>query len=89
MINWKLRFKNKVTLLALSTAVIAFVYQILGLFGVVPAVSEETITQLATMLINILAMVGIVADPTTAGLGDSARAMEYNAPYTEGVEANE
>ena len=88
MINWKLRLKNKTTLLALSVTVIAFVYQILGLFGVVPAVTEETVTQLVTMLINILAMLGIVVDPTTAGISDSNRAMEYENPYLEGDEIN-
>lgn len=88
MINWKLRLKNKTTLLTLSVTVIAFVYQILGLFNIVPPVNEETVTQLITMLINILAMVGIIVDPTTAGPGDSKRAMEYEVPYLEGDEIN-
>ena len=88
MINWKLRLKNKTTLLALCVTVIAFVYQILGLFNVVPYVSEDTITQLVTMLINILATLGIIVDPTTAGISDSNRALEYENPYMEGDEIN-
>lgn len=36
MINWKLRWKNKTTLLAITTAVIALVYQVLGLLGIAP-----------------------------------------------------
>lgn len=88
MINWKLRLKNKTTLLALCVTVIAFVYQILGLFNVVPSVSEDTITQLVTMLINILATLGIIVDPTTAGISDSNRALEYENPYMEGDEIN-
>ena len=90
MINWKLRFKNKATLLSLFVTVIAFVYQILGLFGIVPAISEDTVKQLIVMLIDILAMLGIIVDPTTAGLGDSTRAMEYDEPYVyvEGDEFN-
>lgn len=88
MINWKLRLKNKATLLTLSVTVIAFVYQVLGLFGIVPAISEETVTQLITMLINILAMLGIIVDPTTAGIGDSERALGYEIPYMKGDEIN-
>ena len=41
MINWKLRLKNKATLLAIVTAVIALIYQIHGMQGIVPAVSES------------------------------------------------
>lgn len=88
MINWKLRLKNKTTLLALCATIIAFVYQILGLFGVVPPITEESITQLVTMLINILAMLGIVVDPTTAGVSDSERALGYAEPRAEGDDIN-
>ena len=84
MINWKLRLKNKTTLLTLSVTVVAFIYQILGLFNVVPSVSEDTITQLVTMLINLLATLGIIVDPTTAGISDSNRALEYAEPYAGG-----
>ena len=80
-INWKLRFQNKVTLTAIVLAVIALVYQVLGIFGIVPAVSQDTIVQLAGAVINLLVLLGIVVDPTTEGLGDSDRAMTYEEPY--------
>ena len=78
MINWKLRLKNKATLLAIVTAVIALIYQILGMLGIVPAVSESEVTQAVGLVINILAMVGIVTDPTTQGVSDSNRALTYD-----------
>ena len=80
MINWKLRLKNKATLLAIVTAVIALIYQILGMLGIVPAVSESEGTQAVGLVINILAMVGIVTDPTTQGVSDSNRALTYDKP---------
>ncbi|MCC2231107.1 phage holin [Lachnospiraceae bacterium CLA-AA-H215] len=80
MINWKLRLKNKATLLAIVTAVIALIYQILGMLGIVPAVSESEVTQAVGLVINILAMVGIVTDPTTQGVSDSDRALTYDKP---------
>ena len=80
MINWKLRLKNKATLLEIVTAVIALIYQILGMLGIVPAVSESEVTQAVGLVINILAMVGIVTDPTTQGVSDSNRALTYDKP---------
>ena len=82
-IKWKLRLQNKATLIALVTAVIAFVYQILGFAGVVPPISESQIVECAGMLINILAMLGIVTDPTTAGVSDSEQALTYSEPKKE------
>ena len=79
-IKWKLRLQNKATLIALSTAIIAFIYQILGLIGITPSISESQIVECAGMLINILAMLGIVIDPTTAGVNDRAQALKYDEP---------
>lgn len=80
MINWKLRLKNKVTLLTLLLALIAFIYQVCGIFGIVIPVSQNTLTQIIALLINILAAFGIIVDPTTTGVSDSDRAMGYNEP---------
>lgn len=76
-INWKARFKNKTFIITFVTLVITFAYQVLGIFGVVPSISEETLVNVITMLVNILAFVGIVVDPTTDGFNDSDRAMLY------------
>lgn len=82
-INWKLRFQNKTTLTAIVLAVIALVYQILGIFGIVPAVSQDTIVQLAGAVINLFVLLGIVVDPTTHGVADSERAMGYDTPHKD------
>lgn len=79
-INWKLRGQNKVTLVSIMGVVIAFIYQVLGMFGIVPKVSENEIIHLFSMFIDILVAVGIVVDPTTKGLNDSDRAMGYQEP---------
>ena len=79
-INWKARFKNKAFILTFVTLIISFVYQILALFDVVPAVSEDVLVNVITIIVNILATLGVVLDPTTEGISDSDRAMTY---YTE------
>lgn len=76
-INWKLRYLNKTTLVALTTTTIAFIYQVLGIFGVVSPISQDTATTLIMTIINILAVLGIVIDPTTKGINDSVRAQGY------------
>ena len=79
-INWKVRFKNKTWLVTFLLAVLAFIYQILGMFDIVPPVTQDMATQLIAAVINILVAVGVVIDPTTAGAGDSQQALKYNEP---------
>ncbi len=78
--NWKLRLKNKATLIALIGTVVTFVYQILGIFNVVPPVSQDQITQIVGLALNILVGLGVIVDPTTKGVGDSALAKSYGEP---------
>lgn len=87
--NWKLRLQNKTTLVALIAAAVSLVYQVLGICGVVPRVSEDTILTVAGTLINALCLLGIVVDPTTKGIADSERAMNYNKPAEDGDELDE
>ena len=82
-INWKLRFQNKTTLTAIILALVALVYQALGLFGVVPKISQDELTTVIGMVINLLCLLGIVVDPTTDGVSDSARALTYDTPRAD------
>ena len=82
-INWKLRFQNKTTLTAIILALVALVYQVLGVFGVVPKISQDELTTVIGMVINLLCLLGIVVDPTTDGVSDSARALTYDKPRAD------
>ena len=82
-INWKLRLKNKTTLTALILGIVALVYQVLGVFGVVPKISQDELTTVIGMVINLLCLLGIVVDPTTDGVSDSARALTYDTPRAD------
>ena len=79
-INWSLRFKNKATLLALASACVVFVAQVATALGIQLPVSQEQAMALVTSLLTVLTALGVVVDPTTAGVGDSARALEYDEP---------
>ena len=82
-INWKLRFQNKTTLTAIILALVALVYQVLGLFDIVPKISQDELTTVIGMVINLLCLLGIVVDPTTDGVSDSARALTYDTPRAD------
>ena len=79
-INWKVRMQNKTGLLAFLGAIVTFIYQLLGMLGVVPAISEDLATQVIGIAVNLLVALGIVQDPTTAGISDSSRALDYDSP---------
>lgn len=70
-IDWKFRLKNKAILAAIISAAVAFVYQILGLFDIVPPISESDITNVVGIVLNALVFLGIIVDPTTDGISDS------------------
>ena len=79
-INWTVRFKNKVFLASLLALIVTFVYDLLAVIGVAPSVDESSVMALIDTVLKVLAAVGILVDPTTAGLSDSAQAMTYNKP---------
>jgi len=58
----------------------AFVYQVLALLGITPAITQDQLTQIVSLVLNILVAMGVVVDPTTAGLTDSSQAMTYIEP---------
>lgn len=76
-INWKVRLKNKAWLLSFTACIVAFIYQVLGYLGVVPPISEDQIINGISAVLNLLVMLGVIVDPTTEGVNDSDRAMEY------------
>ena len=82
-INWKVRFQNKVWLGSFFSLIVGFVYSLLALFEVFPAVTQNLVVQLLNQVLTFLGLIGIIVDPTTAGIGDSERAMGYETPYRD------
>lgn len=83
MINWQVRLKNKAFWLALIPALILLVQQVAAIFGATldfGALQEQLVAVVGTVF-GLLAILGVVVDPTTEGFGDSERAMGYSEPY--------
>ena len=79
-INWKVRFQNKTFLTGLISLVVVFIYDLLQLLEIVPTVTQSAVMQVAEGILTILGMVGVIADPPTAGAADSKQAMTYDVP---------
>lgn len=88
-INWKVRIKNPVFWTTVIPAAVSFVYCVLGALGVVPALTESMILNLASAVITALTVVGVLVDPTTKGLNDSNMAMTYKAPRADDTDEEE
>ena len=73
MINWKLRFQNKATLLAIASTVILLIQQ-LG-FKL-----PDNIADIVNTFLTLLVLLGVINDPTTEGISDSPKALTYAGP---------
>ena len=81
-INWKVRIKNKNFWLALIPAILLLIQTVLVPFGYKWdfGVLGQQLTAIINAAFAVLAILGVVTDPTTAGIGDSARALTYTEP---------
>ena len=84
-INWIVRIKNKAFWLAVIPAAALVVQAVAALFGY--TINLETWVGKLQAVVNavfaLLAILGIVIDPTTDGVGDSNRALGYAEPWND------
>jgi len=81
-INWIVRIKNKAFWLALIPAVLLLIQVIAAPFGYEWdfVVLNEQLTAIINAVFGVLAILGVVTDPTTAGVTDSKQALTYTTP---------
>ena len=82
-VNWKVRFKNKTWLSMFISLIVGFTFNILKMFDVFPAITENTVMNIINEVLTFLGLIGVLVDPTTAGLSDSNRAMTYVEPWND------
>ena len=85
MINWKVRIKNKEFWLSLIPAILLLIQVVAAPFGLTLDFGElgNQLLAIVNAVFAVLAIVGIVVDPTTAGIKDSAQALTYTEPKKE------
>lgn len=81
-INWMVRIKNKAFWLAIIPAVLLLIQVIAGVFGFTLDLGDlgNKLLDVVNAAFSVLVILGIVADPTTAGITDSEQAMTYTEP---------
>jgi phi LC3 family holin len=81
-INWKVRFKNKKFVVSLVSFIILNVQIVAAYFGYSFDLDGATAVGVAiiNIIFGVLAFLGFVQDPTTAGYSDSERSMAYTEP---------
>lgn len=78
-INWIVRIKNKAFWVALIPAILLLIQAIVAVFGLTIDLGDlgDKLLTVINALFAVLAILGVVVDPTTPGAGDSERALTY------------
>lgn len=81
-INWTVRLKNKNFWLTLIPAVMLLIQAVLTPFGYQwdYGVLGQELAAIVNAAFGVLALLGVVNDPTTCNFCDSERALNYDKP---------
>lgn len=82
MINWKIRMQNKTFWLALVPAFLLLIQAVAQVFNISLDFTNlnKDLLNVINALFVVLTILGVVADPTTKGVGDSTQALTYSKP---------
>ena len=86
-INWTVRIKNKAFWIALIPAVLLLIQVVAAVFGIQIDLGDmgNKLLDVVNAVFMVLAILGVVTDPTTAGITDSAQALEYTEPKKDEI----
>lgn len=81
-INWIVRIKNKDFWIAIIPAVLLLISAVAAVFGFTLDLGDigDKLLEVVKAVFVVLAILGVVNDPTTNGLKDSKQAMTYTEP---------
>jgi len=79
-INWKVRLRHRQFWVSLIALLLVLANQVAEIFGYNITIYNEQVTAISETILSILALLGIIVDPTTDGLSDSNQALSYIKP---------
>lgn len=79
-INWKVRLRHRQFWMSLIALLLVLANQVAEIFGYNITIYNEQVTAISETILSILALLGIIVDPTTTGLTDSQQALTYKKP---------
>ena len=85
-INWKVRIKNKAFWVALIPAVLLLAQVVANVFCYTIDLGDlgNKLLAVVNAVFALMSILGIVTDPTTAGITDSIQALTYTEPKKKG-----
>lgn len=85
-INWIVRIKNKNFWLTIIPALLLLVQVVAALFGFTLDLGDlgNKLIDVVNALFVVLAILGVVTDPTTEGVADSTQVLTYTEPKKKG-----
>ena len=78
--NLIVRIKNPVFWFTIIPATATFAYVLMGCFDIVAPISQDALVNALIAVVEALATLGVLVDPTTKGVGDSENALTYSEP---------
>lgn len=87
MINWRVRIKNRNFWVSIIPAMILLIQTVAAVFGITIDLGDycNKLIAVVNAVFVVLAILGVVVDPTTEGVGDSRLAMTYDEPKKKGT----
>lgn len=84
--NWIVRLKNKNFWLSFIPTVLLLIQAVALVFGFELDFGDlgNQLKEIINLVFILLALLGVVTDPTTAGVGDSQQALTYDKPKAKG-----
>lgn len=84
-INWTVRLKSKNFWLAIIPAVLLLIQVVAAIFGFTLDLGDlgNKLLAMINAAFAVLAILGIVVDPTTQGISDSTQALTYTEPKSD------
>ena len=81
-INWTVRIKNKAFWIALIPAILLLIQVVAAVFGIQIDLGDmgNKLLDVVNAIFMVLAILGVVTDPTTDGITDSTQALGYTEP---------
>ncbi len=85
-INWKVRIRNKNFWISLVPALLLLIQVVAEVFGLNLNLGDlgNRLLAVVNAVFAVLAILGVIQDPTTEGTGDSLQAMTYEIPKKKG-----
>lgn len=84
-LNWVVRIKNKAFWISMIPAMLLLIQTVAAIWGYTLDLGDlgNKLLAVVNAIFTVLAILGVVTDPTTEGIKDSTQALAYEEPKKE------